>query len=407
MKKKSLFTRVVLSVIALAVMGMGVLVILPAISPAAGAQVADALRAVFGPDVVANIETVSFRIQDALNQKLYLVMGNKSDVTFDNQNGVQSSASPFAVNQPTAPVDVNQPAAQSSTPLNAVPLPAQNQYDQVSDAGNAVSALPQIGWQAYGPEINGEPVMARALLSLDPKRPYAAIALVRMDLSKLQLHMMPGSLEPAHSWNILMAIPNIGLTPASDQGHIVAGFNGGFKAVNGNYGMMVDNITLLPPLPDIATLAIYKDGKVRIGAWGTDIQPSPDIIAYRQNCPAIIASGKLNPLVTDDNRIVWGRTISNEEVTWRTAVGLSQDGRYLIYAVGNATVVSTLAQALQAAGAYNAMQLDINRHYAHFATYELDQNGHRVAVQLLDQMESDPKIYLVAHSRDYFYLTTK
>lgn len=384
-KKKSLFKRVVLFVSVLAVLAVGVLVIVPAVSPAAGAQVADVLRAVLGPDVVASIETVSFRMQDVVNQKVYSVTGNKSGFTFHNQNDAQTGTTKIA----------------SSLPNPAV------QGIPVSLNSNVLTALPQIGWQAYGPEIDGSPVMARALLTLDPKRPYAAIALVRVDLSKLQLHMMPGFLEPSHDRNVVKAIPNLGLMPASDMSHLVAGFNGGFKAVNGHYGMMVNGVTLLPPISNLATIAVYKDGQVRIGDWGTDIQASPDIIAYRQNCPPIIQAGQLNPLVADDNRLVWGRTISNQEITWRTAVGLTQDGRYLIYAVGNATVVSTLAQALQAAGSYNAMQLDINRHYAHFVTYHVGANGSLASVQLLDQMENVTNLYLVAHSRDYFYLTTK
>ena len=142
---------------------------------------------------------------------------------------------------------------------------------------------------------------------------------------------------------------------------------------------------------------------------GQDILPSADMIAFRQNCPPIIQNGQINPQVSVDNRAVWGDTIGNQEITWRTGLGLSRDGRYLIYAVGNGTTVQTLAQALQDAGAYNAMQLDINRHYAHFVTYQSSgkPNPPLRAVQLLDQMESDPTLYLVAHSRDYFYLTAK
>ena len=70
------------------------------------------------------------------------------------------------------------------------------------------------------------------------------------------------------------------------------------------------------------------------------------------------------------NYVMWGNTIGNQDITWRTGVGITQDSRYLIYAVGNGTSVGTLAQALLQAGAYNAMQLDINQHYAHFATYQ-------------------------------------
>ncbi len=278
----------------------------------------------------------------------------------------------------------------------------------IPPAADVVSALPQIGWQAYGPTTNGVPLMAQGLLQLDPQRPYAAIALVRIDLSRLQLHMMPGFLEPSHAASVVNAIPNLGMIPVTDQSHLVAAFNGGFKAINGHYGMMVDGVTLLPPLPGLATLAIYRDGHVNIGAWDGGITPTPDLIAFRQNCPLIVQSGQINPMVNVVNYVMWGNTIGNQDITWRTGIGITQDSRYLIYAVGNGTSVATLAQALQQAGAYNAMQLDINQHYAHFAVYQPSgKPGNSLkAVQLLDQMESDPNLYLAAHSRDYFYLTT-
>jgi hypothetical protein len=220
--------------------------------------------------------------------------------------------------------------------------------------------------------------------------------------------MMPGYLEPSHDGNILKAIPNVGMIPLPDQSHLIAAFNGGFKAVNGHYGMMVNGLTLLPPQPGLATLAVYRDGHVNIGAWEGGISPTPDLVAFRQNCPLIVQNGQLNQMVNVVNYVMWGNTIGNQDITWRTGVGITKDSRYLIYAVGNGASVQTLAQALLNAGAYNAMQLDINQHYAHFAAYQSTGNSASPlkAVQLLDQMESDPSLYLTPHSRDYFYLTT-
>ena len=193
----------------------------------------------------------------------------------------------------------------------------------------------------------------------------------------------------------------------ADRTNLIAAFNGGFKAVNGSYGMMVDGVTLLPPQPGIATLAIYRDGHVNIGAWDGGISPSSDMVAYRQNCPLIVENGQLNQMVNVVNYVMWGNTIGNQDITWRTGLGITQDSRYLIYAVGNGTSVATLAQALLQAGAYNAMQLDINQHYSHFATYQPTGIPGRplIPVQLLDQMEKDDNLYLTPHSRDFFYLT--
>jgi len=237
------------------------------------------------------------------------------------------------------------------------------------------------------------------------------VALVRMDLSRLQLHMMPGNLEPSHAPQILSAFPSLGTIPLSDQEKLVAAFNGGFKTINGHYGMMVNGVTLVPARPNMGTVAVYSDGHVQIGAWGKDIVPSADIVAYRQNCPALIDGGQLNPDLSYNNRNEWGYT-GNTDITWRTGVGITQDGRYLIYAVGNGTSAMTMAQVLQSAGAYAAVQLDINQYYAHFETYQPagssnSQGVRLVADRLLDKMVNDTSIYLTPHARDFFYLTAR
>lgn len=395
--KGEILRRIVPVVIVFPIAMFALLGIIPAVSPTIGAQVADVIRSVVGPQPVADIESVSFWIQDQINQYQAAADGGKLGISLDQQTAQIS-----AQYQPA-----QQKSSQQTSQVVALRLPPVHARTILAPSTDAVTASPQIGWQAYGPEVHGQPVMAQALLTLDPQRSYAGIALVRIDLSKLQLNMEPGFLEPSHSAAVQNAIPNLGSMPTADQARLIAAFNGGFKAVNGQYGMMVNNVTLLPPIPGIATVAIYKDGHIQIGIWGQDINPSPDIVAYRQNCPPIIQNGQLGPQVNTSDRAIWGETIGNLEITWRTGLGITQDGRYLIYAVGNGTSVATLAQALQDAGAYNAMQLDINRHYAHFATYETTPSGTLTPVQLLKQMESDPTLYLTAHSRDFFYLTTR
>ncbi|HEY9151991.1 MAG TPA: phosphodiester glycosidase family protein [Anaerolineales bacterium] len=382
---------------------IGALAVLPAVSPSTGAQVADMIRSAAGPQPVAVIEGVSFWMQDQINQFQSKTSGGKLGITLDHQGTTQQAVA-------QANISIPQPKAQSRRISSAAPVIAQQPTIATATplpSTNVVSADPQIGWQAYGPSVNGQPAMAQALLTLDPQRSYAGIAVVRIDLSLLQLHMEPGFLEPSHATDVVNAIPNLGTIPTADMSHLVAGFNGGFKAVNGKYGMVFNGVTLLTPVNSIATLALYKDGHVQIGTWAHDLFPAdPNMVSFRQNCPPILSNGQIDPRVYVDAPSLWGDTIGNQSITWRTGLGITQDGRYLIYAVGNGTSVATLAQALLVAGAYNAMQLDINRHYAHFVTYS-PSDGHLTAVQLLDQMESDPALYLTPHSRDFFYLTTK
>ena len=283
--------------------------IMPAIDPSLGAETADVLRAIVGPRPVALLESVSFKLQDQLNQLRSTMDGGKALITFSQPSTQVPSSSPSVSPTSALPITTVQP---TSTPS---PIPQVTPTSVTS----VVTDAPQIGWQAYGPNANGTPTMAQAMILLDPQRSYTGVALVRMDLSKLQLHIMPGMIEPSHPSGIAQAIPSLGMIPASDQTTLTAAFNGGFKGIHGHYGMMVNGFTLLPPLPGLATVAIYRDGHVEIGAWGKEINPSNDMIAFRQNCPLLIENGQVNPALSLNNRTAWGNT-GNTDITWRTVI---------------------------------------------------------------------------------------
>jgi hypothetical protein len=245
-----------------------------------------------------------------------------------------------------------------SASATATSLPASNALPTVQPTPeaqiNVVNASPVAGngWQAFDMLIAGSPVMARASVNPDAARPYAEAALVRIDLAQVQLQLVPGTAEPVAAKGA-PAFARPGKIPTTDQvaGKLLAAFNGGFRTIHGAYGMMVNGVTILPPQDGMATLAFYRDGSVRIGAWGRDMSLSPDILAYRQNCPLLLDAGELSPSVVSGSRKEWGYTISNLDTTWRSGLGISRDGRFLIYAVGNSLTVDSLARALQAGGA--------------------------------------------------------
>ncbi len=380
-----------------------VAVFVPILSPAAGAATADLLRSVFGPKPVARLESLSFWMRDAIYRWLPVSNGAGPAVGWSSEQKAEVTlldAPPSA--QPVAEV------LGTATPSESAALdPTETPVPQPTPTPilDALSAPPQIGWEAYGPAPDGAPLMARALIMVDPDRSYAGVALVRMDLSRLQLHIMAGNLEPAHPDGIDKLIADLGYIAPDDQSRVMAAFNGGFKAVHGHYGMMVNRVILLEPVDGMATLAVYEDGSVGLGAWGSDIVLSSDMVAFRQNCPPLVRNGELNSLLVTYSEKAWGIT-NTSDVTWRTGVGLTQDRRYLIYAVGNGTTVQFLAEALLRAGAYNGMELDINQYYAHFVTYSQGESE-LVAQRLLKQMINIRKLYLAPQPRDFFYLTLR
>ena len=89
-------------------------------------------------------------------------------------------------------------------------------------------------------------------------------------------------------------------------------------------------------------------------------------------------------------------------------MGISQDGSILYYAVGFNLTLPALARAVQDAGAYQAIQLDINNFYTHFEAFTVGGNDKLTVVPLLDQMRGPgDQRYLTINKRDFFYVTTK
>ena len=255
-------------------------------------------------------------------------------------------------------------------------------------------------------DATGNVIAYRTFLQPDPQRPYATVAVVAFNLQATRLHFVLGYEEPASS----VFISRPARIPVSDMqpGKILAAFNGGFKAEHGHFGVMLDGVTLIPPRDGFGTVAIYDDGKVILGAWDKDIISSPHLVAWRQNGPLIIQNGQINPLTAVTDPQVWGYTTDGSTATGRSALGISPDGIVLYYAVGFNLTLPALTKAVQDAGAFEAIQLDINNFYTHFEAFRLESNNQLTVVPLLDQMKGPgDHRYLTINKRDFFFVTTK
>ena len=101
----------------------------------------------------------------------------------------------------------------------------------------------------------------------------------------------------------------------------------------------------------------------------------------------------------------WGLTVTNSMYTWRSGIGITRNGN-LVYAVGPSLVPRTLAKALQAAGAVNAMQLDINPYWVRFILFHLQSPGSYTYGPLLQKMANGGYSYLHGYQKDFFYVYT-
>jgi hypothetical protein len=245
-------------------------------------------------------------------------------------------------------------------------------------------------------------LMAKTFVRPDPQRSYAVAYLVKMNMNNLLLSAVAGIVEPGGRSN-----PGPGKIPTAVQksGILVAAFNGGFQEKDGHYGMIVDGKTYLPLQKNLATLVISKDAKPEIINYtGQDL--GKNVMIVRQNGPMLLQNSKDVTSSSGWNMQTWGLTTTNSMYTWRSGIGITKDGN-LIYAAGPSLVPQTLASALEAAGAVNAMQLDINPVWVRFAIFNPRANGLYNYYSLTKDMTNGGYQDLTGYQKDFFYLIKK
>lgn len=377
------------------------------IRPSLGAQGSDVLRSVIGDRAVSALEMALFQTQDAFLQLRYSLKQATPVAPWqvavlpapviieptlqrpDPDQGTQPTATP------PAPIPLG-------TPATAVPQPRPAAWQPAPVV--PLGSLPGEGaWSPYIQDFTGRVTAYRTYLQPDPTRPYAIVGVVAFDLAATRLHFVLGSVEPfapdgPHREG---AMPGIDKTP----GVLLAMFNGGFKAGNGQYGAMADGLMALPPRDRLGTIAMYKDASLRLGEWGNEIQASPDMVAWRQNGPLVIHKGEINPYIYYNRPTDWGYTVTDVSPTWRSGFGLSADGKTYYYLCGSSLSMEMLAKSMQAAGLYNGLQLDINAYWVNFVAVRTD--GQQISTEALfpDMMKENIDRYLHRSTRDFFYVT--
>jgi hypothetical protein len=212
---------------------------------------------------------------------------------------------------------------------------------------------------------------------------------------------------------------------------VVAGFNGGFQAMHGEYGMQVSGVQYLPPKPYAATVMELRDGTTAFGSWpGTPDVPA-EVMSYRQNLTALVEKGKFNPW----GRTWWGGTPKgweDEIHTTRSGICLTSEG-YVGYFWGNSISADVLARSMIAARCSYGIHLDMNPGLAGFEFYnakpdtewqplgrkiepDWEYEGtfkalpgwhYRARRMIRGMMEQNFPQYIHVDARDFFYLTQR
>ena len=260
-------------------------------------------------------------------------------------------------------------------------------------------------WSPYIQNADGEVIAHRSFVQPDPERPYSVVAIVAFDLAKIKLNFVLGFEEPYNP----EAPKRSGKIPEEHKvpGTLLAAFNGGFKGQHGQSGAMSGGLEVLPPRDGLGTVAMYEDGNLALGEWGSEILETGDMTAWRQNGPLVVQDGEINPRIYNNDPKDWGYTVDDVSPTLRSGLGVSQDGNTLYYFAGTKLTMEALANSMLAGVAWDGIQLDINNYWVHFVVYPADLDELKPEPLLPELMIENFDRYLDAFGRDYFYITPR
>jgi hypothetical protein len=226
-------------------------------------------------------------------------------------------------------------------------------------------------WSPAGRPVDG--IRAVYETTLVPPGGTQPAGIAWMDTGLLSAWLYSGSLSPGGGPYRYTAP----VEPAQ-AATLVAAFNGGFKMNAARGGYYTEGRTVDPLRAGAASLVIYADGGVDLGAWGSDVTMTPQVVSVRQNLVPLVAGGRPTPLAASANWRAWGSTcgaascghgVPGVEHQWRSGLGITPDGA-LVYAAGPALDPLQLAQLLVRAGAVRGIQFDINPHWPVLVTYD-------------------------------------
>ncbi len=296
---------------------------------------------------------------------------------------------------PSVPPESPSPSAPPSPSLAPTASPSPTPFPAPDPIQPMVSpALPGEGVWKTLVLLHGQPAIRVAYLRPDAQHTSYLVAVAWMDQNLVSMVQHPGFLQPGGTgWSQPDEVP------ASQRDALLATFNSGFRLADANGGYWQDGKTAAPLRDGAASMVFYKDGHVDVVKWSASML-GPDVTAVRQSLVLLVDNGAITPAVTSRSQAAWGLTFTGAASVWRTAVGVRADGS-LVFVVGPAMDVQTLAKIVLAAGAVRAMQLDINYSWTNFMTYSHPSHGVAVPHMINSDARPNPYRYLYPSSRDF------
>ena len=300
---------------------------------------------------------------------------------------------------------VGQPVIRSDVGVTgiAAPIPVQHLAPPTANRVPTPAAVVEQNegvWQAAGRTVGGYPAVYTTYVRPNATNTSYYTGLMWLDTKLLRASYVVGLTEPGggpNPWNSQI--------PTNLRGTAIAAFNSGFKMDSARGGAWLDGQEIRPLVGGGASFVIKKDGSASVGVWGRDFVMGGDIQAVRQNLELLVDNHTLNPAVREEDTTVFGATLGNKALVWRSGVGVDANGA-LIYAGGPALSVLSLAKTLLNAGAVRAMELDINTDWVSGYTYVPEDvanpSSATIGTKLLDNMSRGGDRYFSPGERDFF-----
>ena len=187
-------------------------------------------------------------------------------------------------------------------------------------------------WSPAGRPVGG--VRAVYETTLVPPGGTQPAGIAWMDTGLLSARLYSGSLSPGGGPYRYTAP----VAPAQ-AATLVAAFNGGFQMNAARGGYYTEGRTIDPLRTGAASLVIYADGSVDVGAWGSDVTMTPQVVSVRQNLVPLVADGRPARRAATAHWRAWGSTcaatscghgVPGVEHQWRSGLGITADGA-LVY----------------------------------------------------------------------------
>ncbi|MFA7323164.1 MAG: hypothetical protein WC005_02270 [Candidatus Nanopelagicales bacterium] len=250
-------------------------------------------------------------------------------------------------------------------------------------------------WQPVGNKVAGVPAVYVTRVRTDNVHTAYYATAMWVDTALTTTMFVPGNEEPKGGPN-----PFDGALPEQYWPLLMANTNGAFRIDDTRGGYYYDGVLVKPLENHRASAVIYRDGHMRIGRWGRDLELTPDVLVVRQNLDLIVDHGQ-SQVDSAAYTTMWGATTDKENLAWRAGMGQRADGS-VVYVVGQALSAQTLADTLVAAGSRRAMVLDMNQYWSAGFFFTHNRSGDAICHRLDPDIGGPCDRFLRSYKRDSF-----